>query len=275
MFLGHLFNGILLRDTSALGASGSSTKTSFLQRLMLGGRSRICLLLYSIGLLVSFFGNQGLENKAITAAKESEALDGGFAGDARLPSLDQMQKLEFLAPEPGQVERTIEDNGAPMMRLTGLGLYAGNNELLPQVRKAYYDRFRALLFGQTQKGLVTFMQKVPDDPTPQDDYGYAYDSVKSYLLTDEGIRPDFLMKALATFLGTTLASTLGGLQAAGCSEGRSGSREDAIRFLRQRSGARESVLRDQRSVGAEGAEIPVDLRWGEGRVHGAARESRQ
>jgi len=196
MFLGHLFNGILLRDTSALGASGSSTKTSFLQRLMLGIAAGLCLL-YSIGLLVSFFGNQGLENKAITAAKDL-AVQTDLAGCA-LPSLDQMQKLESLRQSLGQLTE-YRDDGAPMKYR--LGLYAGD-DLLPEVRKAYYDRFKALLFGQTQKGLVTFMQKVPEDPSPSDDYGYAYDTVKSYLLTakESGRTSD---KALAKFLGPKL-----------------------------------------------------------------------
>ena len=194
MFLGHLFNGILLRDTSALGASGSSTKTSFLQRLMLGIAAGLCLL-YSIGLLVSYFGNQGLETKAITAAKDL-APQTELAGCA-LPSLDQMQKLESLRQTLGQLTE-YHDDGAPLKYR--LGLYAGD-DMLPQVRKAYYDRFRALLFGQTQKGLVTFMQRVPDEP--QGDFNEAYNIVRSYLLTakESGRTSD---KVLAQFLGTTL-----------------------------------------------------------------------
>jgi type VI secretion system protein ImpL len=196
MFLGHLFNGILLRDTSALGASGSSTKTSFLQRVLLATAAGL-LLLFSIGLLVSFFSNQGLENQGIAAAK-GLAPTADLQGCA-LPSLDQLQKLDSLRQSLAQLSE-YQDNGAPLRYR--LGLYAGN-ELLPEVRTAYYDRFRALLFGQTQKGLVNFMQKVPDDPSPQDDYGTAYDSVKSYLLTakESGRTSD---KALASFLGSTL-----------------------------------------------------------------------
>lgn len=196
MFLGHLFNGVLLRDTSALGASGSSTKTSFLQRLLLGGAAAL-FLLFSIGLLVSFFQNKGLQSTAITAATDLAPTADLQA--CALPSLDQLKKLDTLRKSLAQLTE-YEDNGAPLTYR--LGLYAGN-ELLPNVRLAYYDRFRALLFGQTQKGLVTFMRNAPDSSSPSDDYGFAYDSVKSYLLTaKEWNRTSD--KALASFLGVTL-----------------------------------------------------------------------
>lgn len=197
MFLGHLFNNIVLNDSAALAASGSSTKTSFLQRLLLGLAAGL-FLLYSIGLLVSFLGNKGLEDKSIAATKELQ-IGADLAGCA-LPSVEQLQKLDSLRQSLEQLT-DYKYNGAPIKYR--LGLYAGN-ELLPEVRKAYYDRFRALLFGQTQKGLVTFMQSRPDgDPNPGDDYGFAYDSVKAYLLTakESGRASD---PALAKFLGSTL-----------------------------------------------------------------------
>lgn len=196
MFLGHLFNGVILQDTSALGASGSSTKTSFLQRLLLGIAAGL-LLFYSIGLLISFFKNRSLENQAITAATELAPTADLTA--CAVPPLDKLQKLETLRQSLQELTR-YHDDGAPLFHR--LGLYAGN-DMLPEVRKAYYDRFRALLFGQTQKGLVSFMKGVPEAPTPQDDYGYAYDSVKSYLLTaKEYTRTSD--KSLASYLGPSL-----------------------------------------------------------------------
>lgn len=196
MFLGHLFSGVLLQDTSALGASGSSTKTSFLQRLLLALAAGLMLLL-SIGFLVSFLKNRGLENQAITAATEL-APTADLAGCA-VPALDKLQKLESLRQSLQELTK-YSDEGAPMTHR--LGLYAGN-DMLPEVRTAYYDRFRALLFGQTQKGLVTFMKNVPEEPAPNDDYAYAYDSVKAYLLTakEYGRTSD---KSLAAYLGPTL-----------------------------------------------------------------------
>ena len=196
MFLGHLFNGVILQDTSALGASGSSTKTSFLQRLLLSLAAGL-LLFYSIGLLISFFKNRSLEKQAIIAATEL-APTADLTGCA-VPALDKLQKLESLRQSLQELTK-YHDEGAPLFHR--LGLYAGN-DMLPEVRKAYYDRFRALLFGQTQKGLVSFMKGVPEDPSPQDDYGFAYDSVKTYLLSAKEFSRTS-DKSLAKFLGTTL-----------------------------------------------------------------------
>ncbi len=179
LFLGHLFNDILLKDSAAMGASGSSTKTSFLQRLLLGGLAGL-LLLYSIGLVISFFGNQGLEDKAITASKGLADVKADIK-TCEAPSLEQLQKLEALRQSLVQLTE-YEENGAPMMKR--LGLYAGN-DMYPEVRKNYFDKFKTVLFGGTQTGLVSFMKTVgaKGKPDATDSFDVAYDNVKAYLLT--------------------------------------------------------------------------------------------
>jgi type VI secretion system protein ImpL len=201
LFLGQLFNGVILRDQAAMAASGSSVKTSGLQRALLGLAS--VLLLGLCGLFTwSFFGNRNLESTAIAATQ-------GIASSAELPacaypSLESLQQLETLRQSLAKLS-DYKDNGHPFG--LGFGLYTGD-DLYQPVRNAYYDRFRALMFGGTQKGLIAFMQKVPDAPSPTDDYGFAYDSVKAYLLTtSEFARTKD--KSLETFLATTLTGRWG------------------------------------------------------------------
>ena len=179
LFLGHLFNDILLKDTLAMGASGSSVKTSFLQRLLLGLGAGL-LLFYSIGLVVSYFKNQGLESQAITAAKGLADVRSDMKS-CETPSMDQLQRLETLRQTLLQLTE-YEEKGAPMMMR--LGLYAGS-DMYPEVRKSYYDRFKALLLGGTQQGLVANMRRYGTKGKPEatDSFDVAYDDVKSYLLT--------------------------------------------------------------------------------------------
>ncbi len=61
LFLGHLFNRVLLADRVALGASFASTKTSLLRRICLGLAAALCLVL-TIGFTVSYARNRALES---------------------------------------------------------------------------------------------------------------------------------------------------------------------------------------------------------------------
>jgi type VI secretion system protein ImpL len=173
LFLGHLFNDVILADESARRASGSSTKTSTLKRALYATAAGLCLL-YSILLIVSFFGNRSLEQQALDA---SRGLTGIAA--APLPSEDSLRKLETLRQSLAELT-DYEYNGAPLH--LRWGLYSGSS-VLPSVRRVYYSKFNQLLFGSTEAGILSFLQRTPAAPGPTDDYGYGYDSLKSYLLT--------------------------------------------------------------------------------------------
>ena len=67
VFLSHLFERVLLADRIAMGASGTSTKTSKLRRVLLITASAICLIL-ATGWTVSYFKNRGLESDVKQAA---------------------------------------------------------------------------------------------------------------------------------------------------------------------------------------------------------------
>ena len=93
-----------------------------------------------------------------------------------------------------------EHNGHPFQ--LGFGLYAGSR-ILPDVRQVYYNKFKQVLFGETQNGMLAFMKSAPPIPGPADDYGAAYNILKSYLLTT-GEYKRTTDKNLQTFLGENL-----------------------------------------------------------------------
>ena len=175
LFLGHLFNDVILADESARRASGSSTKTSTLKRALYATAAGLCLL-YSILLTASFFGNRSLEQQALDASRGLSAI---AAPQNALPSEDSLRKLDTLRQSLAELT-DYEYNGAPLH--LRWGLYSGSS-VLPSVRRVYYSKFNQLLFGGTQAGILSFLQRTPALPGPTDDYGYGYDSLKSYLLT--------------------------------------------------------------------------------------------
>lgn len=196
MFLGHLFNDVIMKDASAMAASGASTKVSALRRGLLIAASSLCFILGLI-FLWSYLGNRSLEQNAITAAA---SIPSAAVKAPALPSLDALQSLESLRQSLHELQR-YENVGAPYK--LRWGLYAGS-DMYPEVRRLYYAKFKALLFGPTQDGLQAFMQKVPATPGPADDYGYAYNTVKGYLLTTSEWKRTSTDKSFETFLGDLL-----------------------------------------------------------------------
>jgi type VI secretion system protein ImpL len=175
VFLGHLFSDIILRDETALGASGSSTKTSMFRRVLLVSAAALCLV-FAMGLTVSFFGNRALENQVLDAAR---AIPPGEASGLNLPTPEALQKLDSLREALVRLTQ-YEEHGAPF----GLRwfLYSGS-AMYPQARRLYYARFHQLLFAQTQGAMLASLQSVALPPAPTDDYGATYDTLKAYLVT--------------------------------------------------------------------------------------------
>jgi type VI secretion system protein ImpL len=174
LFLGHLFNDVVLADTNARAASGSSTRTSLVKRIALASAAAI-LLIYCGLLTWSYFGNRGLEQAVVTAVR---AIPPGEGAGGAVPGIDSLQNLD-------QLRSTLADltawAGSTPFRLS-FGLYRGN-EIREDVRKLYYAKFKQLLFGWTQAQLLASLQHSPSTAGPGDDYGPPYDTLKSYLLT--------------------------------------------------------------------------------------------
>ncbi|MGP8246367.1 MAG: ImcF-related family protein [Bryobacteraceae bacterium] len=173
VFLGHLFHSVLLGDRGALGASGSSTKTSRGRRILLAVAAGLCLLL-ATAFTVSFFRNHGLEARVRDAAQGIASGESTGADMATLPSL---QKLETLRQSLETLAAYHRD-GAPWSYRWGL--YAGD-DLYPEARRVYFARFKQLLFGQTQGNIQRFLSSLPATPGP--DYGSTYSALKAYLIT--------------------------------------------------------------------------------------------
>ncbi len=175
VFLPHVFSDVLLKDTSALTASASSTKTSLWRRILLVMAMAV-LLIFIIGFVVSFVRNKNLESQVVTA---SQGISDIQLIGQQLPSLEMLNKLETLR----QSVETLSDyhqNGPPFsMRW---GLYVGNT-LYPDVRRIYFQHFQHLLFGEAQAKLVQTLSALPAAPGPNDQYGPAYDTLKAYLIT--------------------------------------------------------------------------------------------
>ncbi|MCZ2075148.1 MAG: hypothetical protein LC130_09140 [Bryobacterales bacterium] len=175
LFLTHLFNDVILQDRAAMGASSSSVKSSNTRRFLLATASAAFLLL-GVAFTVSFIGNRALENEVIEAARN---LGTPATASDTLPSVESLRKLETLREAYARLA-LYERDGAPL-RLRW-GLYAGD-DMYPHARRIYYDRFKRLLFGHTQTGMAQWLAQRPASPGANDDFGYAYDTLKAYLLT--------------------------------------------------------------------------------------------
>src|SRR6185369_1092515 len=141
LFLTHLFNDVLLADSAAMGASGSSVKTGFARRALFLAAAVLCLIL-CIGFTVSFFKNRALETQARDAAI---GISSAESSGQNLASLDALRKLEALRQSLETLVKYHREGEPWSYRW---GLYTGD-DLYPEVRRIYFDRFRQLLFQQT------------------------------------------------------------------------------------------------------------------------------
>lgn len=196
VFLPHLFSKILLADKSALEASRSSTRTSYLKRTLLAVTSAILLIVLTL-FTISFFRNRSLEERVAAAARAtvSPVSSGTFAAQGDLDTLD---KLRAVLDELGSYRK----DGPPLM--DRFGLYRGD-ALYPIACRAYSNKFRSLLLAPTQENILNKLRAVPSAPTPDADYGATYRPLKAYLITATNPDPDsaqdtvdFLPSALLT-----------------------------------------------------------------------------
>jgi type VI secretion system protein ImpL len=189
VFLTHLFHGLILQDSAAMGASGASVKTSLLRRILFGCATALFLLIATL-FTVSYFGNRALEQEALDAARNI------VGSDSSVPVLKRLDTLRLSLEKLTDYEH----HGHPFM--LGFGLYTGS-KILPDVRQVYYNKFKQVLFGETQSGLLAFLRTAPPVPGPTDDYGNAYNILKTYLLTT-GEYKRTTDRNLQTFLGDSL-----------------------------------------------------------------------
>ena len=143
-----LFNDVLVKDEAALGASGSSTKTTRHAARAAGLRGR-CLCLVCDDRVHGFL----LRQPGSAERGDGRRLKGIPASEAsgmNLPSQDALQRLERLRRSLGALT-DYEAQGAPW-RLRWL-LYSGD-EFTAEGAEGLLRRFHQLLFGQTRTEML-------------------------------------------------------------------------------------------------------------------------
>ncbi len=175
LFLSHLFNNVILADRAALGASARNVRADFMRRLLFATGGALALLL-ATAFTVSWIGNRALERNVLDAARGISAIP--YGGD-ELPSVDSLQRLETLRESVEMLARYHRDGAPWSLRW---GLYTGDG-LYPSVRRLYFGRFHSLMFGNTQAGILAWLQRLPDAPGPTDEYTPAYNTLRAYLIT--------------------------------------------------------------------------------------------
>jgi type VI secretion system protein ImpL len=191
VFLTHFWNDIVLADRSATAVSTASVKNSSAKRILFATAAGL-FLLYAGLLTMSYFKNRALESRVLEAAQGISATPVAVN---EIPSVDALKRLDELRQEVATLTQ-YERDGAPLtMRF---GLYVGS-KLYPEVYRLYFAKFRDVLFGSQQAGMVTYLAGLPAAPQPTDAYAPPYNALKAYLLTtSEHKRP---MKAfLAPYL---------------------------------------------------------------------------
>lgn len=173
-FLGRLFNDIVLADQEAQTASASSTKTSMVQRILLGTAAVLALLALA-GFTVSYFGNRTLENDALEAARGIQSVNA--TDPNALPDRASLEKLETLRQTLETLDRYKVDGAPYKLRM---GLYSGN-DMYPHVKEIWCQKFNQTLLGPTHGGLQRMLKGLPSSPQPTDDYGTYFGALRTYL----------------------------------------------------------------------------------------------
>jgi type VI secretion system protein ImpL len=198
VFLTSLFNDVLVKDRVALATSGSSSRVNLLRRVALGTvvlAGLICLT----GFAVSFLRNRALETRVHDAVADLRTVQ---TGTNQAASAGDLQKLDNLRRELVDIT-DYEENGRPLS--LRWGLYEGD-QIYPDAKRVYFQRFRQLLFAETLKRLTDNLEAVSGKSAanaPNDAYEKTYNELKAYLITTEPTDHD---KSTKEFLTPVLMS---------------------------------------------------------------------
>jgi len=180
VFLTSLFNDVLVKDRVALATSGSSSRVNLLRRIALGAALFIALICLT-GFVVSFFRNRALETRVQEAVADLSTLQ---TANNQPAGIGDLTKLDNLRSELVDLSDYAE-NGAPLS--LRWGLYEGD-QILPDARRVYFERFRRLLFAESQKRVTDNLDGLAGKSAanaPNDAYQKSYDELKEYLITTE------------------------------------------------------------------------------------------
>ncbi|HEY2234786.1 MAG TPA: ImcF-related family protein [Candidatus Angelobacter sp.] len=174
-FLPHLFTNVILRDPEIFSSGKQSTRVQQLRRVLLGSVA-VLFLFYAVALLVSYFNNRDLR---LAIQNSATALAAASPGQSDVASREQLNSLDQLRLYVAQLQQ-YKREGPPASY--SFGLYSGNR-LYPEARRIYFGYFRRLLLAPTQTTIIASLRKLPDSPSPADEYSEPYNSLKAYLIT--------------------------------------------------------------------------------------------
>jgi type VI secretion system protein ImpL len=193
VFLTSLFNEVLVKDRVALATSGSSSRVNLLRRIALGAAVLLGVICLT-GFAVSFFRNRALETRVQEAISELRTLD---TGTNQVAAAGDLTKLDNLRSELVDLS-DYKENGAPWS--LRWFLYEGD-QIYPDAKRVYFERFRRLLFAETQKRVTDNLEALTGKSAtnaPNDSYQKSYDELKEYLMTTEGADHGYSTKEFLT-----------------------------------------------------------------------------
>ena len=175
LFLSHIFSHVILQDRAALGASGTSSRTNVLKRVLLASVG-VLAAIWFFGMIVSYFGNRALEQDVRKAAESIVPIK------AQARSIASLEDLQRLDAARAQLQKITEyhRHGAPLH--LRWGLYVGN-DFYDDFRNLYFIRFRQLLLEGVEVRLDELLRTLPSAASPNDEWQKPYESLKAYLIT--------------------------------------------------------------------------------------------
>ena len=184
---------MLVKDRVALATSGSSSRVNLLRRIALGAAVLVGVICLT-GFAVSFFRNRALETRVQGAIADLSTLD---TPNTQVAAVGDLTKLDNLRSELVDLS-DYEANGAPWS--LRWGLYEGD-QIYPDAKRVYFERFRRLLFAETQKRVTDNLEALTGKSAtnaPNDSYQKSYDELKAYLMTTEAADHGYSTKEFLT-----------------------------------------------------------------------------
>jgi type VI secretion system protein ImpL len=178
-----LLREVVLGDVEATRATQHGTRIGGARHVMLSVGIAVAVVLIT-GFTWSFVANQRL----VRTTRERAAAVQALAAGTDLPTLATLQTLDSL--------RTVV---APLHMRWGL---SASDDLFRKTRPLYFAAFQRVMFSSTRAGLIDALRRLPSEPSPTDDYGAAYNTLKAYVIVTKEPRQstrDFLAPMLQQY----------------------------------------------------------------------------
>ena len=175
VFLGHLFDRVLLADAAATRMTRGGVSVRRARRTLVAA-TLAALVVVGVGSAVSFANNRALARRAAGAARAAAETAAPGPTLASVEALRRLDSLRTIVTMLGTYAR----EGAPM-RLQW-GLYRGD-ALRGPLRATYFRELDRQLLGTARTSLAASLTALPETAGAAAEYGPAYDRLKAHLIT--------------------------------------------------------------------------------------------